>query len=245
MQIKNNFFHKHIFNQQHEHNRLLLSVLVHTFIRNSSKKINIKYLLSLCYRNLIMSEIIRQHFEEAKKVLETFLSDEKNIAAVTKAGELMTTALTAGGKIISCGNGGSMCDAMHFAEELTGRYRNDRKPIAAISISDPSYLSCVGNDYGFNYVFSRFVEGVGNKGDVLLAISTSGNSANVLEAAKVAQSKNMIVIALTGKDGGALKNHCDVEIRVPHSGYADRTQEIHIKIIHALIDYIEQHGKNR
>jgi len=132
--------------------------------------------------------------------------------------------------------------------------------VTAISISDPSYMSCVGNDYGFNYVFSRFIEGVGNKGDVLLAISTSGNSANgdvllaistsgnsanVLEAAKVAQSKNITVIALTGKDGGALKNHCDVEIRVPHSGYADRTQEIHIKIIHALIDYIEQHGKNR
>jgi len=133
----------------------------------------------------------------------------------------------------------------HKAEELAGRYRNDRKPIAAISISDPSYMSCVGNDYGFNYVFSRFVEGVGNKGDVLLAISTSGNSANVLEAAKVAQAKNIIVVALTGKDGGALKNHCDVEIRVPHSGFADRTQEIHIKIIHALIDYIEQHGKNR
>ncbi len=190
-----------------------------------------------------MSEIIRQHFEEAKKVLETFLSVDKNIAAVTKAGELMTASLAAGGKIISCGNGGSMCDAMHFAEELAGRYRNDRKPIAAISISDPSYMSCVGNDYGFNYVFSRFVEGVGNKGDVLLAISTSGNSANVLEAAKVAQAKNIIVVALTGKDGGALKNHCDVEIRVPHSGFADRTQEI--QIIHALIDYIEQHGKNR
>lgn len=158
MQIKNNFFHKHIFNQQHQHNGLLLPVIVHIFIRNSAKKINIKYLLSLCFRNLIMSEIIRQHFEEAKKVLETFLSDEKNIASVTKAGELMTTALTAGGKIISCGNGGSMCDAMHFAEELTGRYRNDRKPIAAISISDPSYLSCVGNDYGFNYVFQDLLK---------------------------------------------------------------------------------------
>ncbi len=183
---------------------------------------------------------IQAHFEEAQKVLAAFIADEKNIQAIEKAGKLMVSAIQSGNKIISCGNGGSMCDAMHFAEELSGKYRNDRKAIAAISISDPSHLSCVGNDYGFDFVFSRFVEGIGLSGDVLLAISTSGNSKNILHAVKAAQEKGMKVIALTGKDGGALSNVCDVEIRAPYSEYADRAQEIHIKVIHSLIDYIEK-----
>ena len=152
---------------------------------------------------------------------------------------MMTESLKSGGKIISCGNGGSMCDAMHFAEELTGRYRDNRPSIAAISISDPSHITCVGNDYGFDYVFSRFVEGVGKRGDVLLGISTSGNSKNIIQAAEAAKEKGMKVICLTGKDGGMLAPMCDVEIRVPWNGYADRIQEVHIKVIHSLIDYIE------
>lgn len=152
----------------------------------------------------------------------------------------MAEALLRDGKVISCGNGGSMCDAMHFAEELTGRYRDNRPSLAAISISDPSHITCVGNDYGFDSIFSRFIEGMGNSGDVLLAISTSGNSKNVLEAAKAAKAKGMTVVALTGKDGGKLASVCDVEIRAPWSGYADRVQEIHIKVIHSLIDYIER-----
>jgi len=162
------------------------------------------------------------------------------MASIANAGELMVKSLREGGKIISCGNGGSMCDAMHFAEELTGRYRDDRPSIPAISISDPSHISCVGNDYGFEFIFSRFLEGVGNSGDVLLAISTSGNSKNVLRAAETARRKGVKVIGLTGKDGGKLAELCDVEIRAPRSEYADRVQEIHIKVIHSLIDYIEQ-----
>ena len=162
------------------------------------------------------------------------------MASIANAGELMVKSLREGGKIISCGNGGSMCDAMHFAEELTGRYRDDRPSIPAISISDPSHISCVGNDYGFEFIFSRFLEGVGNSGDVLLAISTSGNSKNVLRAAETARRKGVKVIGLTGKDGGTLAELCDVEIRAPRSEYADRVQEIHIKVIHSLIDYIEQ-----
>ena len=134
-----------------------------------------------------------------------------------------------------------MCDAMHFAEELTGRYRDNRPSIAAVSISDPSHITCVGNDYGFDYVFSRYVEGVGKSDDVLLAISTSGNSKNIIEAVRAAKEKGMRVICLTGKDGGQLANMCDVEIRVPWHGYADRIQEVHIKVIHSLIDYIEGH----
>ena len=138
-----------------------------------------------------------------------------------------------------------MCDAMHFAEELTGRYRNDRKAIAAISISDPSHISCVANDYGYEYIFSRYIEAVGNQGDVLLAISPSGNSKNILKAIEAAKNKNIYIVGLTGKDGGQMANLCDVEIRAPHSPYADRAQEIHIKCIHSLIDYIERGTSNQ
>lgn len=189
-----------------------------------------------------MDNGILQHFQEAQKVLNDFLSNEENIHSIEKAGAAMVSAIQQGGKIISCGNGGSMCDAMHFAEELTGRYRNDRPSIGAISISDPSHMSCVGNDYGYNFVFSRYLQGVGRKGDVLLAISTSGNSANVLEAAKTAKEMGITVVGLTGKDGGKLAPLCDVEVRVPWNGYADRVQEIHIKVIHSLIDYIERNS---
>ena len=152
----------------------------------------------------------------------------------------LVSAITSGGKIISCGNGGSLCDAMHFAEELTGRYRDDRPSIPALSISDPSHITCVGNDYGFEHIFSRYVESVGNNNDVLLAISTSGNSKNVINAIHSAKSKGMKVIGLTGKTGGEMASMCDVEIRAPHSEYADRAQEIHIKVIHSLIDFIEK-----
>ncbi|MBP6574112.1 MAG: D-sedoheptulose 7-phosphate isomerase [Flavobacteriales bacterium] len=183
---------------------------------------------------------IRSHFAESASVLDKFLADPSNVQAVEQAAAFMSYCLKQGNKIISCGNGGSMCDAMHFAEELTGRFRDDRRPIAALSISDPSHLTCVGNDHGFEYVFSRFVQAHGQDGDVLLAISTSGNSPNVLRAAEIARDKGMHVIALTGKDGGKLAELCTVEIRVPHHGYADRIQEIHIKVIHAFIDHIEQ-----
>ena len=152
----------------------------------------------------------------------------------------MTESIENGGKIISCGNGGSMCDAMHFAEELTGKFREERSPIPALSISDPSHITCVGNDYGFDAIFSRYVESVGNTGDVLLAISTSGKSTNVIRAAEEANRKGIKVVALTGKDGGELSDLCDIEIRVPHFGYSDRIQEIHIKVIHILILLIEK-----
>lgn len=187
-----------------------------------------------------MSENIRKHFEEAQEVLSAFLKDDVAIESIERAGALMAESLKSGGKIISCGNGGSMCDAMHFAEELTGRYRDNRQAMAAVSISDPSHLSCVANDYGYEFVFSRYLEGMGKPGDVLLAISTSGNSPNVVKAAETAREKSMKVVGLTGKDGGKLAALCDVEIRAPQSKYADRVQEIHIKVIHSLIDYLEQ-----
>jgi len=182
---------------------------------------------------------IADHFSEALEILQKF-NTSKSHQLIAEAGEIMVQAVQGGGKIISCGNGGSLCDAMHFAEELTGRYRDDRPGIPALSISDPSHMSCVGNDYGYEYVFSRFVEAVGQKGDVLLAISTSGNSKNVLNAISAAQAKGMKVIGLTGKDGGEMAALCSIEIRAPYSKYADRAQEIHIKVIHSLIDYIEK-----
>ncbi len=184
---------------------------------------------------------IKQHFTEAHSVLEAFLADDTNFQNIEAAGKIMVESIKAGGKIMSCGNGGSMCDAMHFAEELTGKYRNDRPAIAAISMSDVSHMACVGNDYGYDFVFSRYLEAIGRPGDVLLGISTSGNSKNVINAMEVARKKGIKIIGLTGKDGGKMAGNCDVEIRAPHSNYADRAQEIHIKCIHSLIDYIETH----
>ena len=182
---------------------------------------------------------IKNHFEQAKEILDLF-STEQNMQKISDAIEILSASLSQGGKVISCGNGGSMCDAMHFAEELSGRFRNDRKGLAALSISDPSHISCVANDYGYEYVFSRFVESVGKKDDVLLGISTSGNSENVIEAVKTAKEKDIKTIVLTGKTGGQLADLADLEIRAPQSEYADRAQEIHIKVIHALIDGIER-----
>lgn len=186
------------------------------------------------------NQAIRTHLEEAAQLLERVLSDAAFLESVEAAGQVLVETLEKGGKAISCGNGGSMCDAMHFAEELSGRYREDRKALAAVSCSDPSHLTCVGNDYGFDQVFARYVEAIGRPGDALLAISTSGNSANVVAAARKAQALGMRVIALTGKSGGELASCCDVEVRVPWDGYADRVQEVHIKVIHALIDHVER-----
>jgi len=185
-------------------------------------------------------ELIKNNFSEAKQLLDQFIGDDKNLNKIADAGQIMVDSIKGNGKIISCGNGGSMCDAMHFAEEMTGRFRESRKSLPAISISDSSHISCVGNDYGYDEIFSRYVESLGRSEDVLLAISTSGNSENVLRAAKVAKEKGIKIVGLTGKNGGELAAICDVEIRVPHSGYADRVQEIHIKIIHSLIHYIEE-----
>ncbi len=186
------------------------------------------------------NSLIKSDLLEAQKALNDFISDERNIKSISDAADLMTKALKNGGKILSCGNGGSMCDAMHFAEELTGRFREDRKPLAAISISDPSHLSCVANDYGYEMVFARYIEAIGKKGDVLLAISTSGNSKNILAAIASAKKIGLHVVGLTGKDGGKMASLCDVEIRATDSKYADRAQEIHIKVIHTLIHCLEE-----
>jgi D-sedoheptulose 7-phosphate isomerase len=187
----------------------------------------------------IMNNLITQSLQESQQVLADFLANPAKIEAIEKAADVLVEALKKGNKILSCGNGGSHCDAMHFAEELSGRFRENRPALAAMAISDPSHISCVSNDFGYNYIFSRFIEGLGNQGDVLVGISTSGNSANIIEAVKAAQAKGMEVILLTGKDGGQLAAYGCHEIRVDHFGYADRIQEIHIKVIHILIQLIE------
>lgn len=192
-----------------------------------------------------MKEIIQQSLRESQDVLAQFLSDPSKLDAIEKAADCLVDALQQGKKILSCGNGGSHCDAMHFAEELSGRYRENRPALAAMAISDPSHITCVSNDFGYNYIYSRFIEGLGNQGDVLVGISTSGQSANIIEAVKAAQEKGMKVVLLTGKDGGALAGMGAIEIRVDHFGFADRIQEIHIKVIHILIQLIEAKIFNR
>ena len=185
-------------------------------------------------------DIIGSELNEAADTLNNFINDPANIESIQRAAVLLADSFKAGGKVISCGNGGSHCDAMHFAEELTGRYRENRPGYPAIAISDVSHISCVGNDFGFDHIFSRYVEAVGQKGDVLFGISTSGNSANVIKAIEAARAKGMKVITLTGKNGGKMDGSADVEVRVPHFGFADRVQEIHIKVIHILILLIEK-----
>lgn len=182
---------------------------------------------------------IKNSLLDSQATIQNFLGSENNLLLVSKAIDTMIGSIKNNGRILSCGNGGSMCDSMHFAEELTGRYRKDRPPIAALSMGDPSHMSCVANDFGYQYVFSRLVEAWGQKGDTLLAISTSGNSKNIIEAVKSAKAKQMKVIGLLGKDGGELKNLVDVPIIIQHQ-LTDRIQEMHIKIIHIFIEGIER-----
>lgn len=189
---------------------------------------------------MTLDSLIRQDLDSARQELDAFLADPFSVDSIRRAAQLCIDALSAGNKIISCGNGGSLCDATHFAEELTGRYRKDRRPLPALAINDPAYLTCTGNDFSFDDIFSRYVEGVGAEGDVLLAISTSGRSANILAAAAEAERKGMKVIALTGPSQlNPLCEAADVAICAPAAAHSDRIQEIHIKVIHILIHSIE------
>ena len=187
-----------------------------------------------------MENIIGNNFREMADVLQRFIDDDSNIGKIKDAASIMIEALSHGNKIISCGNGGSMCDASHFSEELLARFRGDRIALPAIAISDPAYITCVGNDYGFDQIFSRYIEACGRKGDVLLGISTSGNSEDVVKAVEMARQKGMKVVVLTGKSNGKLTAYCDVDICTPPTKFSDRAQEIHIKVIHTLVQLIER-----
>ena len=177
--------------------------------------------------------------KEAAKTLDSFIKNKENIFQLNEAVKQLVLTFREGKSVFSCGNGGSMCDSMHFAEELTGRYRKNRKPLPATAIADPSHLSCVANDFGYEEVFSRYIEAWGSEGDCLLAISTSGNSKNVILATEIAKQKKLKVIGLLGKSGGELRSLVDYPIIVD-SNITDRIQEIHIKIIHLMIEGIER-----
>ena len=185
-------------------------------------------------------EHVLKALTEAREALDALMADEATLEAVSLAAHRMAQAIRVGNKILPCGNGGSLCDAMHFAEEMTGRYRQNRPGYAAIAIADASHMSCVGNDYGYLDVFSRYVEAVGQKGDVLLAITTSGTSANVIKAVEAAKAKGMIVVGLTGKKDSALAQKADIAIVTPAGRWADRVQELHIKCIHIMIELVER-----
>jgi D-sedoheptulose 7-phosphate isomerase len=176
---------------------------------------------------------------QSLETLQGFMSDSQNVKKVESAAKLIADSFNSGGKVLSCGNGGSFCDAMHFAEELTGRFRKDRRALPALAMSDGSHITCVANDFGYDMIFAKYVEGFGQAGDCLVAISTSGNSPNVVKAAELARSKKMQVIALTGKSGGKLAELSDISFIVK-SQVTDRIQEVHIKIIHMLIEGIER-----
>jgi D-sedoheptulose 7-phosphate isomerase len=184
--------------------------------------------------------VVRGSLAEARDALDALLANEAMLAEVSRAGALLADAFRRGGKVYSCGNGGSMCDAMHFAEELTGRYRDDRPGYPAVAIADASHLSCVGNDYGYEQVFARYVAAHSRRGDVLLAITTSGTSRNVLAAARQARELGVNVIALTGRAGAPITELADIAIVTPGGRYADRVQELHIKVIHILIELVER-----
>jgi D-sedoheptulose 7-phosphate isomerase len=176
---------------------------------------------------------------DARTVLDSVIADEDLHTAIARAGAAFSRALRSRRRIFSCGNGGSLCDAVHFAEELSGRYRLDRPALAAISMADPAHMSCVANDYGYEHVFSRFLEAHAEAGDCLLAISTSGKSPNVLQAARAAKDRGVTVVGLTGNRDSALGTLSDIEIATVGGRFADRVQEVHIKVIHILIELIE------
>ncbi|MEO1278822.1 MAG: SIS domain-containing protein [Planctomycetota bacterium] len=183
-------------------------------------------------------------FQNAKLALEAFMADDRNVTTLERAADLAAGSLREGGKVLACGNGGSACDAMHFCEELTGRFRNDRPALAAVSLTDVGHITCVANDYGYDEVFARGVQALGKPGDVLVAMSTSGNSPNVIRAVEEAGKIGMRTIGLLGRDGGALAGACDLEWIIPgvpiDTPTADRIQEVHMLILHALVEGVER-----
>lgn len=186
-----------------------------------------------------MKKLIKDSLEQARATLDAFIADPSSIESIEQAAQVLSQTLSSGGKIICCGNGGSLCDATHFAEELSGRYRKSRRPLAAIAVNDAAYMTCVGNDYSFDQIFVRYVEAFAQKGDALLAISTSGTSENILKAVRLAAESGVKVVALTSTGAEELVKLSDAAVCAPRTPYADRIQEIHIKVIHILIQSIE------
>ena len=187
----------------------------------------------------MLKEDIRNSYLTAFETVKAFVENEENIEKTEKISQELALAYKNGKKSLIAGNGGSNCDAMHFAEEFTGRFRKDRKALPSISISDSSHITCVGNDYGFDFVFAKGVEAFGQEGDFFFGISTSGNSKNIIEAVKMAKEKKLKTVALLGKDGGKLKGVCDYEFIIPGET-SDRIQEVHMMILHIIIEGVER-----
>jgi D-sedoheptulose 7-phosphate isomerase len=184
--------------------------------------------------------LITSSLNEAYRTVQRFVSDPVTAKNIGKAADMIYDALRKGGKVIACGNGGSLCDATHFAEELTGRFRNNRRPLPAIAINDPAHITCVANAYGYDDIFSNYIEALGHINDVLIGFSASGNSENVAKAAVKAREKGLKVIGMTRKGPNRLTELADVTIAVDHVGYSDRIQEMHILAVHIMIEYVEK-----
>jgi D-sedoheptulose 7-phosphate isomerase len=187
-----------------------------------------------------LTELVRASALEAATCFEGFTRDDHGIAQIAEAGRLLADSLAHNGKVITCGNGGSMADAIHLAEELSGRFRSHRRALAALALSDAGYLTCVGNDYGYDQTFARGIEALGRPGDVLVAFSTSGNSQNVISAVHAANVRQMTTVAVTGNQGTALEQGASLTIVTPGGRWADRIQELHTFVVHALLEVIER-----
>lgn len=183
---------------------------------------------------------IRDALDEAAAVQSAFRADESCMAACDAFADAALTAFRGGGTVYACGNGGSMSDAMHFAEEWSGRFRGDRAPLPAVAFSDPAAMTCIANDFGFEQVFARQVEAHGKAGDLLVAFSTSGNSANLVAACRAARARGLVVVGLLGRGGGRMRELCDVAVVVPLATTSDRVQEVHIQVVHAVIEAVER-----
>src|SRR5579862_836196 len=190
-----------------------------------------------------MRESMQAALADAARALDEFARDPATIAAMETMVEAIVAAFKSRGRVLACGNGGSMCDAMHFAEEFSGRFREDREPYPAIALSDPAHLTCVANDYGFEHVFSRQVEALGHEGDVLLILSTSGNSPSIVKAAEAAKARGVIVAGCLGQSGGNVRPLCDIALLAP-STKSDRIQELHMLALHAIIEGVEEEMKS-
>ncbi|MCB9846587.1 MAG: SIS domain-containing protein [Phycisphaeraceae bacterium] len=176
--------------------------------------------------------------QDARRCLDAAIARQADIDQLSDLATRIAECMRAGGRVLIAGNGGSACDAMHFAEELTGRFRNDRPPLPAMALTDPGHITCTANDYGFDQVFSRLVEAHGRAGDVLILLSTSGNSPNLIRALAAGRARDMHIAVFLGRDGGALRGHADVEWIVPGET-SDRIQELHMLLLHALVEAIE------
>jgi len=186
-----------------------------------------------------LKEYLGQSYQDVIRVTQDYCAREDVLSTTVEIAEKLAGIFNEGGKALVCGNGGSACDAMHFAEEFTGRYRQNRKALPVISLTDPSHVTCVGNDYGFEEIFARGVEAYGKEGDLFVGISTSGNSENVIRAVNKAKEAGLVTVALLGKDGGKLTGKCDYEFIVPEKT-SDRIQEVHMIILHIIIEGVER-----